>query len=89
MPTISTFYGIVVSLYFLDNKRHHRPHIHARYQGDEAVLSIPEGELLEGSLPPGKLKLVLAWIEIHGEDLMVAWSLAVNGQQPPKIEPLR
>ena len=27
MPTISMFYGVVVSLYFLDNKRHHRPHI--------------------------------------------------------------
>lgn len=53
MPVISMFYGITISLYFLDNRRHHRPHIHARYEGEEAVLSIPEGELLEGGLPPG------------------------------------
>jgi hypothetical protein len=53
------------------------------------VISIPEGELLEGSLPPGKMKLVLAWVEIHRDDLLAAWNLAVNGQQPPKIEPLR
>ena len=89
MPRISTFYGIDISLYFFDNRRHHRPHIHAKHQDEEAVVSIPEGELLEGSLPPGKLKLVLAWIEIHRDDLVAAWNLAVNGQQPPKIEPLR
>src|SRR3990172_11406017 len=47
MPVLSTFYGIVVSMYFMDNRRHHRPHVHARYQDDEAVLSIPESELLE------------------------------------------
>ena len=52
MPVLSTFYGIVVSMYFMDNRRHHRPHVHARYQDDEAVLSIPEGELLEGVCRP-------------------------------------
>jgi len=30
MPAISMFYGIVVSLYFMDNRRHQRPHIHAK-----------------------------------------------------------
>ena len=38
MPVISMFYGIIVSLYFLDNKQHKRPHIHARYQEQEAVV---------------------------------------------------
>jgi hypothetical protein len=89
MPTISMFYGIIVSLYFQDNKRHHRPHVHAKYQSDEAVIAIPEGEILEGTLPPGKMKMVLAWIEIHRDDLLADWELAVNGQQPFKIEPLR
>ena len=89
MPVISMFYGIVVSLYFQDNRRHQRPHIHVRYQDDEAVLGIPEGDLLEGALPPSKMKLVSAWIEIHREDLMADWQLAVSGQQPFRIEPLR
>ena len=89
MPVISMFYGIIVSLYFLDTNRHHRPHVHARYQDEEAVISIPEGEVLEGSLPPGKLKMVLAWVEIHRDDLMADWELAVIGQQPFRIEPLR
>ena len=28
VPVISMFYGIVVSMYFVDNKRHKRPRIH-------------------------------------------------------------
>jgi hypothetical protein len=89
MPTISMFYGVIVSLYFVDNRRHHRPHVHAKYQDEEAVIAIPDGELLEGSLPPGKMRLVLAWIEIHKDELMADWQLAVSGQQLFKIEPLR
>ncbi|OHB63692.1 MAG: hypothetical protein A2Y77_17980 [Planctomycetes bacterium RBG_13_62_9] len=89
MPVISMFYGVIVSLYFLDSKRHHRPHIHVKYQDDEAVVAIPDGELLEGSLPPAKMRLVLAWIEIHRDDLVADWELAVSGQQPFRIEPLR
>lgn len=89
MPVISMFYGIIVSLYFQDDRRHHRPHIHVKYQNDEAVIAIPEGELLEGSLQQGKMKMVVAWIEIHRDELMADWQLAVSGQQPFKIEPLR
>jgi hypothetical protein len=89
MPVISMFYGIIVSLYFMDNKKHNRPHIHVKYQDDEAVVAIPEGEALEGRIPPAKMRLVSAWIEIHKDELMADWELAVNGQQPYKIEPLR
>ena len=89
MPTISMFYGIIVSLYFVDNKQHHVPHIHVKYQGAEAVLSIPNGDVLEGEIPPAKLRLVLAWMEIHKEELVADWDLVVQGQQPYKIEPLR
>ena len=89
MPVISMFYGIIVSIYFLDNRRHHSPHIHAKYQEFEAVVAIPEGELLEGELPAGKLRVLLAWIEIHKDELMADWQLAANGEAPFKIEPLK
>ena len=52
-------------------------------------MSIPEGHVLEGQIPPNKMRLALAWIEIHKEDLMADWDLAVHVQQPYKIEPLR
>ena len=56
MPIISMFYGIIVAMYFLDNKKHKMPHIHVKYQEHEAVISIPDGELLEGQIPNNKLK---------------------------------
>ena len=59
------------------------------FQENEAVFSIPSGELLEGSLPAGKMKLVVAWIELHRDELMADWELAASGQHPYKIEPLR
>ena len=89
MPVISMFYGIIISMYFIDDKRHKRPHIHTKYQDEEAVIAIPEGDLLEGSLPPGKMRLVLAWVEIHRDELVADWQLAASGQNPFKIEPLR
>jgi len=83
------FYGIIVYLYFKDNKQHKRPHIHVKYQEYEVVVSIPEGDPLEGSIPKSKMKLLQAWIELHKDELVANWELAVSGQQPYKIEPLR
>jgi len=59
------FYGVIVLMYYFDNKKHHLPHIHAQYGEEEAVILIPEGNVIEGSLRTAKLKLVLAGIEIH------------------------
>ncbi len=88
MPSISMFYGITIYLYFKDNKQHHTSHIHAKYQGEEVIISIPDGKVLDGQLPSGKMKLVLAWVELHQEELMADWDLAVSGEQPYKIKPL-
>ena len=89
MPVISMFYGITVLMYYFDNRKHHQPHIHVQYSDEEAVISIPDGNVMEGSLRTAKLKLVQAWIEIHRDELMADWQLAVNGQPVFKIEPLR
>jgi hypothetical protein len=89
MPVISMFYGVLIQMYFLDVKRHNLPHFHAKYQSASAVFAIETGEILEGELPPAKTRLVLAWLEIHREDLIADWALAVEGQQVFQIEPLR
>ena len=83
------FYGIIVYLYFIDNKQHNTPHFHVKFQNDEAVISIPNGDLLEGSLPKPKMKLLQAWIELHKDELVADWELVVTGQQPYKIDPLK
>lgn len=88
MPTISMFYGIVIYMYFFDNKKHKLPHFHASYGDDDAIFSIEDGDVIEGSLPKNKQRLVQAWAEIHKEDLMADWRLAVNGHNPMPIKPL-
>ena len=67
MPTISMFYGILVSMFFEDNDRHSLPHIHIRYSGSKASIAIEDGRVLAGGIPPKQLKMVQAWIEIHNE----------------------
>ncbi len=89
MPVISMFYGVIVLMYYFDNKKHRQPHIHVQYGDEEAVISIPDSTVLEGTLKSAKLKLVQAWIEIHHEELMADWRLAVNGQAVYKIDPLK
>jgi hypothetical protein len=73
----------------MDNKQHNLPHIHVKSQEHEVVVSIPDGDILEGSIPSSKMKLLHAWIEIHKDELVADWALAVSGEQPYKIEPLR
>ena len=46
-------------------------------------------EMLEGDLPKKQMKLVLAWAELHHEELMANWKLVMNGEDPFKIDPLR
>lgn len=89
MAILSMFYGIIVSMYYFDSQRHHLPHIHVKYQGQEVVLAIPNGEILEGELQRNKMKLVQAWIEIHQDELLADWELASSGQALFRIEPLK
>jgi len=89
MAIISMFYGIIISMYFFDNQQHKLPHIHVKYQDEEAVFSIEDAELITGTLKSNKKRLVQAWIEIHKDELMADWELAVNGHEIFKIDPLK
>ena len=70
-------------------KKHSEPHIHAEYGEHQVSIAIKDGQILAGSLPGSKMKLVQAWIEIHREDLLADWKLAVEGETVFKIDPLK
>ena len=89
MPSISMFYGIIIYLFFKDNKEHKLPHIHAKYAEHKAVFCINSGNILKGNLPAKETRLVQAWIDLHKDELMANWELALAGEQVYKIEPLR
>ena len=88
MPTLSVFYGITVSMYREKGYRHHIPHIHAKY-GEYTAEYDFNGNRIEGFLPAGKEKIIIAWIEIHREDLNANWELLIQGQPAFRIDPLR
>ena len=88
MPALSMFFGIIIYMYREQGGRHNLPHIHAEYQNDEAVISL-EGELIEGTLPPKKLRMVQTWIDIYHDELAANWKLLSRGQAVFKIAPLR
>jgi hypothetical protein len=89
MAIISMFYGIIVSMYYFDNQKHKTPHIHIKYQGEEAVFSLLDSSILSGTMKTNKRKLLEAWILIHNDELMADWELAINGEEIFKIDPLR
>ena len=88
MPIISMFYGILIRMYLIDNQHHNLAHIHAKYAEFEASIGIADGEVLAGNLPRKQLRLVQAWIELHRDELLADWELAVLGELPYKIAPL-
>jgi hypothetical protein len=82
------FYGIIIRMYCSPGE-HNPPHIHAYYQEFMAIVDIFAGDVSAGGLPPKQTKLVLAWVEIHKEELMADWELASKGELPFPIEPLK
>lgn len=85
MPTISTFFGILIRMYYDD---HNPPHFHAYYGEHEAIISIKTLEVMEGGLPKRALTMVVEWALEHRQELMDDWSLAEQHQPLRKIEPL-
>jgi hypothetical protein len=88
MPTIAMFYGIIIRMYCAPGE-HNPPHFHAYYQDYKGVIDIRKCELTDGELPARQLKLVLAWAEIHKDELLADWELASRGELPFPIEPLK
>ena len=81
-------FGIIVRMQSEKGGRHNKPHIHAIYGNGEVVVGI-DGEVLEGKLPNKQMKLLLAWMAIHEEELNANWQLLSHGDGYFKIEPLR
>jgi hypothetical protein len=77
MPTISIFFGIVIQMYWRD---HAPPHLHALYQGQEALFDLVSGEMIAGGLPKPARRLVTDWILQSQAALMENWELGRRHQ---------
>lgn len=72
-----------------NGKEHNSPHFHVYYGDKECVINIHECEMIEGEMPQNKLRLILAWCEIHKDELLQNWELAMKEKKLKKISPLR
>ena len=86
MPELSRFGGMVIYMLFYDTKQHNKPHVHVKYNEDEAVVAL-DGEMLSGELPIRQRRILDGWIALHEEEAYAAWNLAVQGKQFDKIVP--
>ncbi len=62
MPVISMFYGLIIYIYYYDNKKHTIPHLHFEYQGKEAIVRIADSEIIEGEIHPKKMKSISVFL---------------------------
>jgi hypothetical protein len=85
VPRISSFYGIVIAMYY---REHGVPHFHAVYGGFKASISISSTESLGGSLPPQAFRLVKQRAFLHREELLKNWDLAQQGKVLESVDPL-
>ena len=86
MPTIALFFGIRVLMYWND---HQPPHFHVEYQGQTALVGINPLVVIQGALPNRVLRLILAWGELHQDEILQDWELAREGKELLFIEGLR
>ena len=85
LPRISEFYGIAIYLYYRD---HAPPHFHAIYAQQEAVISIADGRVSRGALPPRAEALVRKWAKRYRTELERDWELARADEPLLAIPPL-
>ena len=86
MSRISSFYGIIIWIYWND---HRPPHFHATYGEFETLIKIEDLSIFSGFIPSRALGLVIEWASQHREELMENWELAEKELPIKKIEPLK
>lgn len=85
MPIISTFFGIIIRMFFDD---HVPPHFHAEFQGQEATFDF-QGKLLQGSMRSATARrLIRRWAQLHRAELEVNWRRARKLEPIEQIAPL-
>lgn len=73
MPIVSVFFGIIIRMWHDD---HPPPHLHAEYQGFEALVEIRTGKVMEGKLPSKAASIVQEWCVRHQAELLANWEHA-------------
>ncbi|MGH7551816.1 MAG: DUF4160 domain-containing protein [Longimicrobiales bacterium] len=85
MPIISSFFGILVRMFY---QEHEPAHFHAEYQGQHAKFGF-DGELLAGQIRSATARRLLReWALQHRQELEANWARMKAGEPLERIPPL-
>jgi len=88
MPEISRFYGIIIRIFY-ETGTHQWPHFHAAYGEYVASFAIDPPVLIAGVMPRKQHNLIIAWAELHRDELLENWLRAAEQLPLERIEGLR
>ena len=85
MPIVSTFFGIIIRMFFDD---HNPPHFHAEHQGQEAEVDF-DGRITEGEIRSSTARrLIKQWARLHRAELEANWKRGKALKSLSQIPPL-
>jgi len=85
MPVVSTFFGIIIRMFYAN---HEPPHFHVEHQGQSATFDF-SGRLLAGQLRSSRARrLVREWAQLHEHELRANWKRLKALQPLHQIAPL-
>lgn len=85
MPIISTFFGIVIRMYYQEREP---PHFHAEHRGQQAKCDF-DGEVVAGYIRSANArKLIRQWALSRRPELELNWQKMKAGESLDRIEPL-
>jgi Domain of unknown function (DUF4160) len=85
VPRISSFYGMVIGMYY---REHGVPHFHVRLAEFDVSIAVESLEVLEGELPQRALRLAREWAALHRDELLDNWQRARAKRPLAEIAPL-
>lgn len=88
MPLLSSFFGIVVYMYWERQSKHYAAHFHALYNEYECIYRLPDLVILSGKLSVRADRMVRTWAKLHKEELIENWKRIQQNKPIKKISPL-
>ena len=82
MPAIAVVDGIRIQMFYND---HHPAHFPAILADDEVLVAIRSLDVIRGSLPPSRLRRVLAWARDHQDASALNWVKCQEDEVPERI----
>jgi hypothetical protein len=83
MPTVAIVDGVKIQFF---PREHPPPHFHAVITEHRAQIEIASLRVINGRLPPAKLRAVISWAKSRQQVLTDTWDAVLAKRKPEKIQ---